>query len=198
MKCTSEYKDIKTHHTKILVSYSMQVSIPFDKVATQNVFFTDKKKNVIIDGYFIKILYSNEYMELNGIYIAFPPFKQKSAYPVSSESASKKLTHYSHTSSSVKYTLEFDPLHPDNIDLVNRLCNIERSVIRQYITMHAPNKTPLLNLCNQLTAGSIKIQISDEANLVPLNKLNYVLKISGVWETNANVGITVKFISTKL
>ena len=75
--------------------------------------------------------------------------------------------------------------------------------------MHAPNKTAVFNLRNQLMTGTIKIQSANEpfasVSLSPSPSLssfapampNYALKISGVWETNTSVGITVKFITVE-
>lgn len=145
----------------------------------------DKKKNVIIDGHFIKILYSNEYMELNGLYVSFKPF-----YPTKIIIGGGTLNA---VKSCTKYALEFNPFHFENSDLVNRLCHLERAIIEQYITMEAPNKIAAYNLRNQLMTGSIKIQSINETNFDPAKSI-YALKISGVWETNTSVGITVKFI----
>jgi predicted nucleotidyltransferase len=35
----------------------------------ENIFLLEKKDNIIIDGYFTKIIYSNNYITLNGIYL---------------------------------------------------------------------------------------------------------------------------------
>jgi len=186
----------------------MQVFIPAEKVALQNVFFVDKKKNVVIDGHFIKILYSNEHMEINGLYVSFHPFTTTNnhAQPVSD---SRRVALVGNTKSSTKYLVEFNPYHSENMTIISRLYYLERTIINQYISMHAPNKTAVFNLRNQLMTGTIKIQSANEpfasVSLSPspspsLSSFapampNYALKISGVWETNTSVGITVKFIT---
>ena len=50
-------------------------------------------------------------------------------------------------------------------------------------------------MSKQLLSGNIKIFIEDS---VILNKNDIILKISGIWETNNNIGLTYKFISNKL
>jgi hypothetical protein len=47
----------------------MILSIEPDKVLNYNIFFSEKKKNIIIDGDFMKILYSTDYFVMNGVYI---------------------------------------------------------------------------------------------------------------------------------
>lgn len=173
----------------------MQAFVPAEKVSSHNVFFVDKKKNVIIDGNFIKILYSNEYMELNGLCISFKPFIPTNT-PHTDSSARRGIMVTPNTkSTNAKYLIEFHPYHFENSAIINRLCYLERAIVEQYVSTHAPNKTAVFNLRNQLMAGSIKIQSANEPNVSALSPANYALKISGVWETNTSVGITVKFIT---
>jgi hypothetical protein len=47
----------------------MELSIPIDRVNANNIFFVDKKKNIIVEGEFVKIVYSTEFFEMNGLYI---------------------------------------------------------------------------------------------------------------------------------
>ena len=50
----------------------MNISIDLPKVTLPNVYFLDKKTNIIMDGNFTKILYSNDCFTMNGLYILFP------------------------------------------------------------------------------------------------------------------------------
>ena len=58
----------------------MEVSIPLNKINIQNIYFTDKKKNIIVDGDFIKILYSTNIFEMNGLYILFELEKKEQSW----------------------------------------------------------------------------------------------------------------------
>ena len=49
----------------------MQLAIPVETIDVNNVFFAEKKRNVVIDGDFVKILYSNESVEINELYVWF-------------------------------------------------------------------------------------------------------------------------------
>jgi hypothetical protein len=100
---------------------------------------------------------------------------------------------------------------------------MERDIINHYISLHSPKKNAVYNLKTQLLSGTFRFScenaepngLSKEDSLTDLrnhewledvsrpelfahssagSKHNYVLKISGIWETNFNVGITVKFI----
>lgn len=65
----------------------MELSVPINDVNIQNVFFGEKRKNIIVDGDFIKIIYSTDSFEMNGlfIFIEFEPLikekeKEKEKY----------------------------------------------------------------------------------------------------------------------
>jgi hypothetical protein len=185
----------------------MQVFVPVERVSLHNVFFVDKKKNVVIDGNFIKILYSNAYMELNGLYVSFQPFAQlaTNGNVAATEYISRRAGIVSTSAkSSTKYAIEFAPYHFENIEVINKLCHLERAIVEQYVSMHAPNKIAIFNLRTQLMTGSIKVQSANEPPFTSAGGAatspqeppkKYALKISGVWETTTNVGITVKFVT---
>ena len=48
----------------------MEVSIPINFINQQNVYFVEKKNNIIVEGNFIKVIYSTDSFEMNGVYIA--------------------------------------------------------------------------------------------------------------------------------
>ena len=54
------------------------------------------------------------------------------------------------------------------------------------------NKIPLFKIYEQFSSGYIKI-FSDFENKA---KYSFILKISGIWETQINYGLTYKFIKT--
>jgi hypothetical protein len=70
---------------------------------------------------------------------------------------------------------------------MNSLKNIEENILKK---MGIEDKTPQFKVYEQLKTGSIKIfgeAITKQNNL-------FILKISGVWETPQNYGLTYKFI----
>ena len=50
----------------------MIISLDLPKFTLTNLFFLDTKKNMIMDGNFTKLLYSNELFVMNGLYLLFP------------------------------------------------------------------------------------------------------------------------------
>jgi hypothetical protein len=50
----------------------MNISIDLPKILLPNIYFPYKKTNIMMEGNFTKIIYSNEYFTMNGLYILFP------------------------------------------------------------------------------------------------------------------------------
>ena len=172
----------------------MELSINVHKVNTQNVYFTEKKKNIIVDGDFTKILYSTDVFEMNGLYILFKfdslHFYSLSKLPSVSKDTMASQQNWIQVNRTSKRTFAFSNASKLNMDLVERLCQIEKDIIERYIASNCPSKTASYILKNQLVSGTIKYHSIDEAN----QNSKTLLKISGVWETETNVGITMKFI----
>ena len=175
----------------------MELSIPASKIDAQNVFFMEKKKNVIVDGEFVKILYSTPAFEMSGLYIfaEFTDIFQRSK----NEGVSKKTTHPHPPSYQKKYIM-FNPSTIENTYLIHLLCQIESSIIGRYIQEHCPSKIASYTLKSQLINGIIKYH-SDHRMIhlgqpsIAAEKERIILKIAGIWETAIYVGITMKFIS---
>ena len=50
----------------------MNIAYKLDQINLHNLFFLDSKKNIIMDGKFTKILYSDELLTTNGISVVIP------------------------------------------------------------------------------------------------------------------------------
>ena len=75
--------------------------------------------------------------------------------------------------------------------------------MRYYKEYYNSSKTPLYSLHNQLHSGNVKIyksyneqSIYPPPGFAPIVK-KYVIKMSGIWETDRNIGITYKFLELK-
>ena len=133
----------------------------------KNVFFCEPiKNNVMNEGNFIRILYSNENLTLNGIYI------QLSFNDLVCEK------YYN------KYKCSFNIVN--HKDLIENIKNIEENILKKYKT----NKILSAKIYEQLKSGYIKLfnDIGTKSNC------SFILKISGIWETQHNYGLTYKFI----
>lgn len=131
-------------------------------------FFCDPiKNNVMNDGNFIRILYSAENISFNGVHllVEFCDINCEKYYN--------------------KYKCNFNIFNHRII--INNLKNIEEKILKKYKT----NKMPSYKIYDQLKFGYIKL-FSDIGNKT---KSFFVLKISGIWETRENYGLTYKFVS---
>jgi hypothetical protein len=141
-----------------------------DQYDENNIFFCDPiKNNIMSDGNFIRILYSNKYFILNGIYLLL------SFNDINSEK------YYN------KYKCLFSII--THKDLIDNIKKIEENILRK---LEFYNKIPQYKIYEQIKNGNIKIFCDD----IPNSNCFFVLKISGVWETQYSYGLTYKF--TKL
>jgi hypothetical protein len=139
-----------------------------DQYDENNLFFCEPiKNNVMNDGNFIRILYSTPYFTLNGIYLLV------TLYDIMCEKYF------------LKYRCTFNvAMHKD---IINNIKVIEEDILKKYEII---GKLPQFKIYEQLRNGNIKI-FSDVGNR---GSSSFILKISGIWETQFNYGLTYKFI----
>jgi len=146
----------------------MNIVKRIDQYDENNVIFCEPiKNNIINDSYFIRILYSTQCFTMNGIYLLV------NIHDITCEK------YYS------KYRCTFNILTHKNI--VDNLKVIEDDILKKY---EIKNKIPQFKIHDQLKNGNIKI-FSDLYNKT---SASFILKISGIWETHLNYGLTYKFI----
>lgn len=186
-----------------------------------NIFFLDTKRNMVIEGKFTKLVYSDFCIALNGLYLCCPLQGQYINSPM--DDSSPKLTYH------------FTLLDSCNIHLMKELTRIEHEIVEHYKEMFQIQKLNLYALRNQMKTGSIKVSnmmretqglkrmhsgktlrmrkpesvdvsgtqtslrcndkiyVNKLAKAAPIHHL-IAIKISGVWETDYNVGITFQFL----
>jgi len=127
------------------------------------------KNNVMNEGNFIRILYSTNNLTLNGVYLLL------SFNDISCEKF------YS------KYRCNFNI--PKNKNVIDNVKIIEEDILNKYDVV---DKTPQFKISEQLKNGNIKIFTDIGDKLI----YTFILKISGIWETQHNYGLTYKFIKT--
>jgi hypothetical protein len=98
------------------------------------------------------------------------------------------------TSRGVKKLISFDSNSKENKTLIEKLCKFEQDIIKRYIDENCPKKTATYILKNQLMTNTIKYHSENKEIGKKLNNVERcILKVSGLWETATNVGITMKF-----
>lgn len=175
------------------------------------IYFMDKRKNNVINGIFTKIIFSNEYFSMTGIYFPFSIYyiQPNGEYELQNQS-------YSAHTNSVKnqhHLTQYSPTHQQQtwVSIYNKdhfiqqyilkLCQIEEQLLEMYKTTFSLKKTPIYSLKTQLSYGTIKIYKEDEQyitesliNIIGSSTSRYILKISGIWENTNQYGITFKII----
>jgi len=188
-----------------------------------NLKFLDKKRNMIMDGDFVKIVYSDEYMAINTIFFVTTlklkhrttpndePFGKHRTTP-NDEPFGKHRTDQSMYLSEgpccEKYTIWFSPYESNNQQSIPSLLEYEAVLLDEYRKQTGCTKEPLYFLKNQLLSGNLRVYrfypfssngkhgVSlPERSLATQDPILHILvKISGIWESNDSFGITYKFI----
>ena len=147
----------------------MNIVKKIDQYNKDFIYFCDPiKNNIMTDGTFIRILYSNEIFVMNGIYLMIPfqnVFIEK---------------YYN------KYRCTFD-IHSHK-ELIEKIKWIEESILKK---MKNKNKIHVFKIYEQMRNGNIKVFSDSQENIHNA----FILKISGIWETDINYGVTYKFLT---
>ena len=150
----------------------MNIVTEINDFNTNNIYFNEPIQNTVIDdSYFIKLIYSNIEMVLNSIYLLIPLNIQS------------KEIYYK------KNKLNFDINNNNNKNIINIIKQIEVAILKKY------NKTKHIKsqLFDSLSNGNIKSFIN-EHNTNTTNTYVIILKISGIWENENEIGLTYKFL----
>lgn len=134
-----------------------------------NIYFCEPiKNNVMNNGNFIRIIYSNDIFILNGINLFL------------------KLNDVVYEKYYNKFKCSFNLITQTR--LIDNIKHIEEDLLRK---VNIQNKIPQFKIFEQLKNGNIKLFMENAENLT---NGDFMLKISGIWETDTNYGLTYKFI----
>ena len=151
----------------------MNIAYKLDQVNLQNLFFLDSKKNIIMDGKFTKILYSDELLTTNGISVIIP---------------------FHNTTIDKTYNktmLKFQTSDSSNVRITNELARIEKYILEYYKQISSNTKSATTTLNDHMKNGNVKIY---RDSISSANAKNVIVKISGIWEDQTRVGLTYKFM----
>jgi hypothetical protein len=152
----------------------MNIAYKLEQLSLQNLFFMDSKKNIIMDGKFTKVLYSDDLITTNGISIVIP---------------------FHNTSLDKTYNktmLKFQTTDPTNAKLCNELAWIEKYILDYYKQITSNTKTSTTTLNDHMKNGNVKIYRDSNATSIK----HVIIKISGIWEDQTRVGLTYKFMES--
>jgi len=139
-------------------------------------YFLQPKQNIIMDGTFSKIIYSDECFSLNSVYLSMP------------------LEIQSIERNGNKYIARLCLDSSHNNVFIQELSKIENRIIEYYKQTHPNNgsKNSVVSIYKQLMSGTIKLYSvkKDGQAISP----QFILKISGIWESQSDIGLTYKII----
>ena len=144
----------------------MNISLNKEDFSIDNVYFNEPIRNSIIENSsFIRVIYSNELMAINGIYIKID-FDNVT-----------KINDFSKQ----KITININ----DNLKIINYIKSIEIEILEK---INIERKKKIYKINEQLMTGYIKHLIDNKY------ENGFILKISGIWESENDYGLTFKFI----
>jgi hypothetical protein len=145
----------------------MNLFIKYDDFNINYLQFLNTKKNLIMDGNFTKIMYSNEIMSMTGLFFVFE-FDQLE-FPIYIEN--------------IQNAPLYDKWNIISATIIESIKNIEHEVLKYYKEMYG---------CNKKMAYSNNLQHGIRSYKNNENRL--LFKMSGIWETEFEIGITYKIL----
>ena len=143
----------------------MDLSFPLEELNVQFIGFNNAVPNSIIEGgLFNRIYYSNQYITTNGI-------------NVFCKIGDIRLDRYYN-----KFKIWFD--YEKNNTMLSKIFDMEKKILYK---INIRNKTPILKLTDHFNNKNIKTStmLNDAEGLC--------IKISGIWQTKTNFGLTFRF-----
>lgn len=147
----------------------MNIVKSLEQFEIESVYFTEPiKNNIINDSSFVRILYSTNTFVLNGIFLLV------------------NFNNIVFEKYFNKYKCSYDV--SSNKDIIEKIRLIELDIIKK-ASLCIKNKIGQSKIYEQISLGNLKLY-SDN-----INKYNntFILKISGIWETDNYYGLTYKF-----
>ena len=184
----------------------MNFILNIDQLDNTYIQYLETKKNIIMNGNFTKIIYSDQYLSLNGLFINFPveikpivenkynsPYKtiiskqNKSFFIQIIDLECKILEHYNLTNNTQK---------PFSNILSSQLLNGNIKIYREKKTSFSSSSYILTK--NYYYVSPLNITTIENTRAGSTNGTtelkDIALKISGIWETQLEIGLTYKFI----
>jgi hypothetical protein len=158
------------------------LAINMDTYNAKNFYYLEPKNNLIMDGKFSKIIYTEFYYTINDIYYYIPI----------------EYTHIQYQNE--QCIVYFDTQTFQNQVLLNKIYKLETEVLYNYANYVNCRKISTMNIYNKLLSGQIRILSSNPHTIENGTKsaIQFLLKISGVWENNSHFGITAKIVESDI
>jgi hypothetical protein len=170
----------------------MQLIIPIQNFNIQNVFFNNPIPNTVLEGsMFVRILYSDDNITFNGIYLGLRWKASLSSFITFNITSIYNNNNYINDDNN-------ESLEQDMKDLINEekdiqdLILIERNILNK---INIKNKNKVYQIQEQIKSIfiNLKKKFLHNNNLNNSN-ISFIFKCSGIWITDDSYGLTFKFI----
>ena len=150
----------------------MNLIVNINQFDNRSIYFCESiKNNIVKNSDFIRILYLTQYMSLNGLYLLV------------------HLTDINCERYNNKYKYSFNV--SNNFDIIEKIKAIEIDILNKYYILKQ-TKTPSYDIYQMIKNGNITY-FTNFINLNNKQESSFLLKISGLWETNDKYGLAYKF-----
>lgn len=170
----------------------MYLILNIEQIDMYYITFLEPKENNIVNGTFTKLFFSDNKITMNGLYLKFNPSKIQFIDPIVKKYSDDNWYKPKILETKYKQLFQFDPI--SNIDYFNYFFDLEKKLLQYYLEYNNIKKQAVYVLKNQLMSGTARYYREHIIPSVPGKKTGYYLKISGIWETKQDVGITYKII----
>ena len=150
----------------------MNFTIDRNNFTIDNVLLMDSKKNVIMEGSFTKMNYLSQYLTMNGLFFYID---------IELKSKCNMEKHY----------IQYDPYTEYNLPIIQFLSNLEMELLNYYLNSKQKNKKKNTLFSKQLYAGYLKVTPDENKDKLYMKK-RLIVKITGIWETSEEIGVTYK------
>lgn len=155
----------------------MNLLLDIDKINETYIFFNEPiENNILTNGEFIKIHYSNSEFNLTGLLIPIP--------------LNNTALHKSYNK--VFYTIPFNLNEP----IIRKMHQLEEAILNKYKLVYHSKQLISLSIKNSLQSQNFKTYYTKQ--ITNLCKNTLLLKISGIWSFNNEIGIIYKFLPYEL
>ena len=152
----------------------MNIVLTHNQFNSNNIYFNEPIQNTVMDNSkFIKLIYSNENIMMNGVFLLL------NIKIINKETYFKKIK------------ISYDISNTINKEILMNIYNIENNILLKYKS----TKKPRSILYETLNSGVIKIFPNIDKDINNSNS-SFILKISGIWEDDKEYGLTYKILFT--
>jgi len=152
----------------------MNIVLTHNQFNSNNIYFNEPIQNTVMDNSkFIKLIYSNENIMMNGVFLLL------NIKIINKETYFKKIK------------ISYDINNSINRETLTSIYNIEQNMLLKYKSIKKPRRI----LYETLNSGVIKIFPNIDKDINNSNN-SFILKISGIWEDDNEYGLTSKILFT--